>query len=269
VRSVPGTVSKILWHFTGGPFWKEGENRQDRRLKPSASAFDALVQILTSREIRLGSYREVVNVHVPRLLYHRKARRWRPRNVQVTIQSAPVCCLADIPISHLSYHAARYGKFAIGFHRVAVTKHGFNPVIYTLNNSSVMRVIHDGLENLQTLDLEYLQTVPDEDASPEVRPYIEDEADVIKAGIATAQDSFMHLLAFVKTFGHHEFQTIYSEREWRSVRAYHFAYTDIAMIVLPKRGSARYFDRFISKARKELALPLSIPIVAWEDLVES
>lgn len=68
-----------------------------------------------------------------------------------------------------------------------------------------------------------------------------------------------------------EFDTIYCEREWRSLRTYHFQEYDdaIAMIVLPrneKRG--KYFNDFVSKDAERLGLPRSIPIVPWEDLIE-
>jgi hypothetical protein len=33
--SSPGTVSKILWHFTGGPRWNEVEKRQEATPKPN------------------------------------------------------------------------------------------------------------------------------------------------------------------------------------------------------------------------------------------
>jgi hypothetical protein len=131
MANVPGTVSKILWHFTGGPAWNERDDRQERKRKPPESAYDALVGILRTREVRLGRYSEVVKVRVPTRTYDRKTNKFRARNILKTLRSAPVCCLADIPIAHLSYHAQRYGKFAIGFHRTSVIRHGFNPVLYT------------------------------------------------------------------------------------------------------------------------------------------
>jgi len=71
--------------------------------------------------------------------------------------SSPVCCLADIPPIHFGYHAARYGKFAIGFHRASVVRHGFNPVLYTLPTTEVIRHIYEGLgsmDDVNTSDVE-------------------------------------------------------------------------------------------------------------------
>jgi hypothetical protein len=36
---VPGTVSKILWHFTGGPTWNDKTKKQNTSPKPSKNAY--------------------------------------------------------------------------------------------------------------------------------------------------------------------------------------------------------------------------------------
>jgi hypothetical protein len=129
MADVPGTVSQILWHFTGGPRWNEAENRQNVRRKSPASAYAALRGILRAQELRVGGYKEVVKVRLPSVrVRDAKTKTWRVEyNVERVMKSAPVCCLADIPIVHLAYHARRYGKFAIGFHREAALRNGFNP----------------------------------------------------------------------------------------------------------------------------------------------
>src|SRR5438034_4943251 len=118
----PGTVSKILWHFTGGPTWNVKTKRQNASPKASADAYDSLRSILRSRVLRLGRYREIVRVVLPeRRQIDTETRRVRVlRNVSIDIESSPICCLSDIPAPHLRYHAYRYGRFAIGFHRDAV-----------------------------------------------------------------------------------------------------------------------------------------------------
>ncbi len=67
MSSSPGTVSKILWHFTGGPRWNEAEKRQEAAPKPVDDAYAALVGILSSRTLNLGSYQEVVSIAVSKL----------------------------------------------------------------------------------------------------------------------------------------------------------------------------------------------------------
>ena len=37
--SSPGTVSKILWHFTGGPRWNDVEKRQEKEPKSIEEAY--------------------------------------------------------------------------------------------------------------------------------------------------------------------------------------------------------------------------------------
>ena len=55
------------------------------------------------------------------------------------------------------------------------------------------------------------------------------------------------------------------EREWRSTNLYKLNYDDVSMVVVPNNGE--YFERLCEDAAG-LSIPRSIPIVAWEDLVE-
>ncbi len=281
----PGTVSKILWHFTGGPIWNEAARRQATTPKPAQSAYQNLRSILRSRELRLGSYTETVKVVIPeQRLYNRTTRKSEVRkNVPAEIQSAPVCCLSDIPAAHLGYHAYRYGKFAIGFHRDAAVGHGFNPVFYSLEHTGVVRSIYDGFSQLEVVDPEEITSAA-EDIQQAVSD-IEDEVDIdvsnaieeIETGaedladtVSSARETLREFVAFVKTFQDDQFATIYCEREWRALRPYSFTLDDVAMIVLPRRvGKGRYFEDFVKNSAPRLKLPRSIPIVPWEDLVET
>ena len=73
-------------------------------------------------------------------------------DVHKTVTSSSVCCLADIPIMHLSYHAGRYGKIAIGFHRDTAIDHGFSPVFYQLEETAVLQAIYAGFAGLESMD---------------------------------------------------------------------------------------------------------------------
>ena len=101
--------------------------------------------------MRLGQYCEVIRVHVPELKRRNTERGQpaKPTYTTVKVKSAPVCCLADIPIAHLSYHARRYGKIAFGFHREAAVTHGFNPVFYTLRTAQVLQSVYRALTELK------------------------------------------------------------------------------------------------------------------------
>ncbi|RJQ52682.1 MAG: hypothetical protein C4526_07815, partial [Nitrospiraceae bacterium] len=187
----------------------------------------------------------------------------------------------DIPIAHLSYHAYRYGKIAIGFYRRDVLKHGFNPVFYTLENTSVIQSIYSSLRKLSFIDIDTnnifynitdaLKKI-DVDKAIDIESAldaIENEAFSFASWIDNAAHNFKSFLAFVKTFKEDEFGTIYCEREWRSTKSFEFDIANVAMIVLPKKaGDNNYFELFLKKHIEEVGLPSTVPVVPWEDLVE-
>ena len=180
-------------------------------------------------------------------------------------QSVKVCCLADIPIGHLSYHAQRYGKFAIGFHRESAIKHEFSPVLYQLHDHFAMRWLYygfDGLKQCYAIDLPQIVqdlrdaferaanngNAPTEDMQSQLYE-IEGRANVINNQMSKAWEGMNTLLAFVKSFTQDEFGTIYTEREWRSVKPFNFAYDDVSMIVLPRNaGNGDHYKRFVDQA---------------------
>ena len=52
-NATPGTVSKILWHFTGGPKWDSIKNRHQKRPKPSSDAYNNLISIVNSKTLKI------------------------------------------------------------------------------------------------------------------------------------------------------------------------------------------------------------------------
>ena len=280
MTQAPGTVSRILWHFTGGPKWDAVEDRQENTPKTEKAAYEALISILKSREVRVGQYREAAKVRVPKLRrYNSETKRFEEqKNVLVRLLSSRVCCLTDIPIAHLSYHANRYGKFAIGFHRDAAVRCKFNPVFYTLHDAEVLRFVYEGLAGLQGVDLSPFEYVVcnanltcehgHEAESGDLEDDIWTEAEYVQETVNVAKRSFEHFLAFVKTFDQSEFSTIYCEREWRSVETFSFTFDDVAMIVVPKgKNKTSYFRKFIEESMA-IRFPRRIPVVPWEDLLE-
>jgi len=285
----PGTVSRILWHFTGGPAWNSIENCQGSKPKPREEAYKALLSILESKELHLGQYRELVKVDLAKRRHNKRTGKMEKiKGATVTMTSSRVCCLSDIPVAHLSYHAKRYGKFALGFHRDAAVRHGFNPVFYTIHKAHVLRSLRHVYRQMGRAGANSIDSVADDidssisdlkglecDNSREVQRSLDrsvddlkDEARTIEDAISDARESFSEFLAFVKTFDNEEFSSIYCEREWRSTKAFSFDVEDLAMIVLPKGGTGtHYFNEFVDRART-LKLPRSIPVVPWEDLIE-
>lgn len=275
ILTTPGTVSRILWHFTGGPDWNSKTQKQMRRPKARDSAYANLVSVVKTLKLRLGGYSESISVSVP-----------GRRIDSMRIQSSPVCCLTDIPVQHLSYHSGRYGKFAIGFHREAVVRHGFNPVLYSLEDWAILHGIYSSLTSLRRIDTgevvrsaDSIITTADEVENDELDCVADDiqhealditvEADLINSDRSKAMKGFQDLLAFVKTFKEPEFDSIYCEREWRSIRPFRFRTQDIAMIVLPRNVARKnYFAAFCKISGTRLKLPRTVPILPWEDLVE-
>lgn len=280
-----GTVSKILWHFTGGPNWDVKKNRQYTELKKYDEAFEILKAIVKSGQLRLSKYQEIVHVNVPKYITVRRGEKKKLLGYEDNIiKASPICCLADIPIQHLSYHAKRYGKFAIGFHRNAAIRNGFNPVFYTMDNSNVINSIYSGMLsfdwlNFNELDGKFEKLIDDvesggifdkhfdydEELSLKLQDYKSD-FDLAKIEFEYAIDetkrSIGDFVAFIKSFNEEQFGSIYCEREWRSVKPFNFNKNDIAMIVLPRKTG--HYKTFI----KENFAP-RIPVVPWEDLIES
>jgi hypothetical protein len=283
----PGTVSKILWHFTGGPEWNSKTKKQNTTPKPASKAYENLKSILRSKAIHLGTYKEVVRAIIPKrprlnpLTKKREAQEYAP----IDIESSSICCLSDIPAPHLRYHAYRYGKFALGFHRDAVIRAGFNPVFYTLQDTPIVRSIYRGFSSFKIADFETIynaiSTIEMEISDTEnvydnleidtlgAISDIESEVDSLENAISRASESLQNLVAFVKSFEQNEFSTVYCEREWRSTKQYNFEIDDLAMVVLPKAiGDTKYYKDFVEEVAPRLRLPRRIPIVPWDDLVE-
>ncbi len=283
----PGTVSKILWHFTGGPTWNPKTKRQNAVPKPAADAYANLKSVLQSGELRLGTYKEVVKVIIAeRRIFNPETRKAEiKRNVPVEVESSSVCCLADIPAPHLRYHAYRYGRFAIGFHRDAVIRAGFNPVFYTLEDTPVIRSIYEGFSSLEFADMSEIRSAASEieskvsnidadhddldfDVSNELLQ-IDSAAESLETAVSDSKQSLQDFVAFVKTFNRDEFTSIYCEREWRSTKAYNFGVDDIAMIVLPRFiRETYYFKDFVESFAPRIRLPRRIPVIPWDDLIE-
>ncbi|MCU1335924.1 MAG: hypothetical protein JWO19_1505 [Bryobacterales bacterium] len=278
----PGTVSKILWHFTGGPRWNDKKQRQQVNPKKPGDAYAALVSILQTRTLRLGQYHELVKAQYLVRSVDLKTKAKRLESREALFKSAPVCCLADIPIAHLAYHSHRYGKFAIGFHRRAIVKHKFSPVFYSLHDSAPLQAIRRSISAVESIndDADHkawdVSSFERQAACIEGHPIDDNAGDLsdfesafrsIAESAENARNHVSQSLAFVKTFNQTEFSTVYCEREWRSTQEFVFDFSDVAMIVLPRQiADQTFYEDFLRQRRPRL--PRSIPIVPWEDLVE-
>lgn len=275
---IPGTVSRILWHFTGGPSWNAETEEISMKPKSLDEAYKNLTSILTSKELKISEYYEIHKVIGPETEYYNPTtkRFFRDKGEEHTIDSSPFCCLADIPIQHLHYHATRYGKCAIGFYRESAIRNDFNPVFYMLQNSAILNSIFDGMcySDLSGIRNSYFffdELIPDFDRiydkdtyqeALDIKEDIYNEISSIDEVIEPVIRSFKNLAAFIKSFSPEAFRSIYCEREWRSLKPFKFEDKDIALVVVPRKKEC-YNDLIHSGI-----LPRKIPIIPWEDLIE-
>ena len=195
---MPGTISETLWHFTGGP--KTGDNgKGSEEPKPNKDAYDIVVKILNSKKLMV-SYKPEVEEYPS-----------GTDGIDFAEEMQKVCCMAEIPLKYLPYHAKRYGKFAIGFKREDALDAGFRPVLYCLDNEDITRDF-------------FL-----------IRNFIKNQRDKPEGLLEKCQ----YILAHIKTFKEDEFNTIYCEREWRSLKTYCFAPKNLSEIVIPNEYSDR------------------------------
>lgn len=257
----------ILWHFTGGPKWSQSNQRQATKKKTIEEAYKNLCKIYSSKKLLVGDYHELIRVERRPNLNTNK--RENNSIQQQLLHTAKVCCVAEISINQLFDHSKRYGKIAIGFKRESLLSAGFNPVFYTLENKQIASNFYKAQETLSLFDID---ASPLEELQSEIydifsRNHIEETVD-IDCSLAGIQDSadevrdalteLENALAFVKTFSEGEFDTIYKEREWRSINDFHFTYSDVAVVLMPHN----YLAKFI-KNRKHRS---QIKMLSWEEI---
>ncbi len=279
----PKTHSNILWHFTGGPQWDAKKYCQSLKPKSQDLAFNSLCEILKSKTLALGVYHELLRAKIRQRLVLSKGKVTE-KEVETQIQTSPVCCVADIPASELWHHAKRYGQIAIGWHRKALVEAGFNPVFYVLEDQKLVRnfyLSHSLLNNLadsvgslaediistvQTACEDAIQNVESEHDQLEIEPVEIPEYDIESAlspiadEIPEALSQLKDAMAFIKTHKATEFETIYAEREWRSVKKFNFKTQHVAAIILPRA----YYQKFLKKSNTYNIGPDKIQ--CWENL---
>jgi hypothetical protein len=274
----PGTVSTILWHFTGGPIWDKEFQKQSNECKSNRVALKNLTNILRTKELRLGSYREIAKhiIKEQKIYDFDIMQKVIQENIPITFESYPICCVAEIPIQHLSYHSKRYGKFAIGFYRDSLLQK-FRPVTYILENDKVlfhlMNAYKESIfmkDDFNEMPNQIMGNI-DFDKSEENVRKVKLLCGLLfdrKKRIDYIGEVVKRYISYIKTISYEEFATIYCEREWRSIETFRFNYSDIAFIVLPKSYFLKCKNEYINYFAKILHIPRSIPIIQWENIVE-
>lgn len=64
--------------------------------------------------------------------------------------AVPMVCFCDIPLSHISEHTNRYGRYAIGIKKDWAMKQGVSPVLYIHDNSLIPQTILNELIQMST-----------------------------------------------------------------------------------------------------------------------
>ena len=92
---------------------------------------DSLLSILKSKFYPRACYEQSV---IPDIL-----------NFRIAI---PMVCFCDIPLSQISNHVEKYGKYAIGLKKDWAVEQGVTPVLYVHNNSVIPRTIASEMKGI-------------------------------------------------------------------------------------------------------------------------
>jgi hypothetical protein len=247
-----GTVSHILWHFTGG-------NREGGP-KPIKDSFEILKAILISKTLKRGSQKETLSFNSP----------LKSDKNGVTWNTGSVVCLADIPIQSLSYHASHYGRVAIGFKRQSAIQAGFTPVLYCSDKSAAMlkwikikrgsEALSDYLHKSVRLTKEIDSIVSSD--MPDVHvEIVEALSSTLKGELEDFERLFKNYSLKAEHSAH--IDRILNEREWRLLNDYKFDIDDISMIIVPEADGL--YEELVSN-RSSLGISNTTVIVPWETL---
>ena len=191
-----GTTSKILRHFTGGPPWDKSLRKQKEDPRPDEEARSRLIDILSSSKLKVSLHPDYIEYRYGESLI-------------TGIEVPNFCCVAEIPIQHLSHHSKRYGKYAIGFERDYLQAEKFRPVSYFLS--------HDDFRAPALFDLyDIVLKHPEEEQKKK------------------AMKALDLLSAYIKSLTTQDMDTIYTEREWRYHGDFHFNPHKVKFVISPR-----------------------------------
>jgi len=157
----------------------------------------------------------------------------------------PICCVAEIPIQHLNFHAEKYGKFALGFFREGLLKKKFRPVFYCLKEEDFVTPSFFKL-------FEFWH-------DPELEKVM---GDSYMAKYLKWRDIMGPIFSQVKTFYKNEFDSVYCEREWRCWGNFKFDEKDTAFIICPEI----YRNKTLGKLKNTYK---NVPVISFESLIEN
>jgi len=143
-----------------------------------------------------------------------------------------VVCFADIPLTELSIHMEKYGKFGLSFTKDFLAKNGASPVFYI---SSETLLSSNGTENLK-------------DVYNNMIYFFCTNKNVEEKYKSFFHDLHYYYFSFLKFWNfnlpdNHE-DNYYFEREWRLYSGFKFTIDDISRIIIPKKFIKKFKEDF-------------------------
>jgi hypothetical protein len=206
--------SKIFWHFCG-------------RNKSEHDAYQTLSSILTQKILYIPDSNNLkgeslVNEHGEEV-------------ETIALQHA---CFADIPFSFLKHHIGKYGNIGIGFKGSFLIAKGAQPVIYVAGITKKKRKNFHGqtassiIENLRR-ERQMMINLLKPSLGKKERKEIKELSEKLEI-----------LRHYIKQFSVTDPKSAYYEREWRIINSFSFKLTDIELVILPKRFSQSFTEKF-------------------------
>jgi hypothetical protein len=244
-------TSRIFWHFTGSPKninWKNIISPNDilkfGSPKSNEESIEILKYIFDSQMLKATATEKILG----------------------KFQTNKFCCVTDIPINFLHVHRKYYGNVAIGFASKNIYN-SFNPVLYLKKNIFIEKFlefvktspIKIKLEDLGISKNDALNNnfEPNEDGTysiPTEKPIL----DISKKGVSYLVDH----VKFTK-FSDIPEESFYQEKEWRSITTFHFDYSDIEALIVPKENINNLIEYLSSKHIS------NVSILSWEVIEKS
>jgi len=206
--------SGIFWHFTGAP---SGVPWQDLN-KPS--------EILDSE--RVPKPDKITVEIVKKILKAKKLIASCAEKIDDGTDTAPFCCVTDIPLKDLPNFSQFYGRSAIGFHHPRIHQLFF-PVTYMPRD-------HLPQENSVGVSEDELDSIMNPNPSQgdqKLRNKVNSRPDRTKLDESQATPFALNRMKFTE-FSVRPEETFYSEREWRRLGSFEFESSDVAALVVPQ-----------------------------------
>jgi hypothetical protein len=174
---------------------------------------------------------------------------------------ATCTCYADIPLLSIPFHAAKYGRFGLSFHRDLLIRRGARPVIYIPTRGDDATSVH-GATLLNDMQVAYNAfrkrfVDPIRDGARNRRRLLGSEPQSDERTIDTLHTTLaLHFLAFVKPYDsqlpvdHQDY--FYSEREWRITNFLRFIPNEVERVIVATENDKAALSREFRQYRDKI-----------------